>query len=288
MVNDIASRPRPNGHVIVVANEKGGVGKSTLAFHTSIGLADSGHSVAVIDLDHRQQSLARALAFREATARRLDIALPCPTHTVFHQRNGALLCQEIARIGWSADYIVIDVAGHDSPTARRAIAMADTLITPINSSFVDLDLLGRFNPTTMEYLAPGYFAGLVTELRVERERRGLGAPDWVVMQNRSRRGNKSHNQTRIDEALRHLGPKLGFRLGTGLAERVAYRELFLLGLTHLDIRRIPGLSTMRAHARDEILGLMADLRLTKPSNAAVAEPEITETRVPEVLQAALA
>ena len=142
--------------------------------------------------------------------------------------------------------------------------MADTLITPINSSFVDIDLLGRFNPATMELLSPGYFTRLVNELRDERARRDLPKLDWVVMQNRARRGAKSHNQSRIDAALEQLAPMAGFRLGMGLAERVAYRELFLLGLTHLDIRHIPDLSAMRANARDEIQSLLDDLNLPMP------------------------
>ena len=259
VVGDIVNRPRPEGRIICVANEKGGVGKSTLAFHTAIALCDAGYKVACLDLDHRQQSLARALAFRDATAKRLGIELPCPSYTVFAQGTGALLCQEIARIGWKADYVVIDVAGSDSPAARRAIALADTLLTPINSSFVDLDLLGRFHPTTLDVLGEGFFARMVNELREERLRRHLPALDWLVMPNRLRAGS-SHNQARFEAALSQLAPKIGFRIGSGLNERVAYRELFLLGLTHLDLRHIPDLCHMRAHARDEIHMLIDELR----------------------------
>ncbi|NBC35896.1 AAA family ATPase [Novosphingobium sp. FSY-8] len=260
VVNDIASRPRPDGRIIVVANEKGGVGKSTLAFHTCIALCDAGYSVSAIDLDFRQQSLARALSFREATSRRLDVDLPSPTYTAVAHTTGALLCQEIARIGWKSDYIIIDVAGSDSPLARRAIAMADTLLTPINSSFVDLDLLGRFNPTTLEVVSAGFFSRMVSELREERLRRNLSDLDWLVMPNRLRSGS-SHNQARFEAALARLAPNVGFRVGSGMSERVAYRELFLLGLTHLDLRHIPSLHHMKAQARDEITTLMADLNI---------------------------
>jgi len=263
VLEDLAARPRPDAHIIVLANEKGGVGKSTVAFHTCMALCDQGFKVAAVDLDFRQQSLARVLAFREATARRLGIELPSPQYTAMHHTSGALLCQELARVGWHADYIVIDVAGHDSPLARRAIALANTLVTPVNSSFVDLDLLGRFNPSTQELLGPGFFANMVNELREERLRRDMGTIDWVVMQNRVRRGI-SNNQARVDGALQCLAPRAGFRLGQGLTERVAYRELFLLGLTHLDLRHIPDLSHMRAQARDEIFGLLEDMGLPRP------------------------
>lgn len=260
ILSDIVERPRSCGHIIVVANEKGGVGKSTMAFHICIGLAEKGYRVAAIDLDRRQQSLARALDNRSGTARRLQADLPIPVFTALENQSGAMLCQEISRIGWDSDFVVIDAPGHDSPVGRRAIAMADTLATPVNSSFVDLDLLGRFDPVSMKLKGPGCFSMLVNELRAERARREMKPLDWVVVQNRTRHAG-SHNQQRIDAALQFLSTSIGFRLGQGLSERVAYRELFLLGLTHLDLRRIPDLARTQVHARGEILQLLADLNL---------------------------
>lgn len=257
---DIVERPRNGGHIIVVANEKGGVGKSTMAFHICVGLAEKGYRVAAIDLDRRQQSLARALDNRNGTARRLRIELPSPVFTALETQSGSMLCQEISRIGWDSDFVVIDAPGYDSAVARRAIAMADTLATPVNSSFVDLDLLGRFDPVSMKLKAPGCFSMLVNDLRAERARRDMKPLDWVVVQSRTRH-NGSHNQQRIDKALQFLSTSIGFRLGHGLSERVAYRELFLLGLTHLDLRRIPDLARTQVHARGEILQLLADLDL---------------------------
>lgn len=260
IVADIAARPRPRSRVIVVANEKGGVGKSTIAFHLCVTLADAGLKVAALDLDRRQQSLCAALERREGTARRLDIALPVPKYQVLHVPSGATLCQEIGRIGWDSDIVVIDVAGADSGIARRAIAIADTLVTPVNSSFVDLDLLGRFHPVTLDLISHGRFATTVSEIRDARLRRDLSAIDWIVVPNRVRRG-ANQNQDRIDAALDRLAPDLGFRLAHGLSERVAYRELFLLGLTHLDLRRIPELSRAKPDANREVLALLAELAI---------------------------
>lgn len=263
---DIASRPRSGAHIIVVANEKGGVGKSTMAFHICVGLAEKGHRVAAIDLDRRQQSLARTLDNRAGTARRLKVNLPSCVFSALENQSGAMLCQEISRIGWDADFIVIDAPGHDSAVARRAIAMADTLATPVNSSFVDLDLLGRFDPVSMRLKGPGCFSTLVNELRAERARRNMKPLDWVVVQSRTRHSG-SHNQARIEKALRKLSTSIGFRLGHGLSERVAYRELFLLGLTHLDLRRIPDLARTQSQARGEIVQLLTDLDLPESPRA---------------------
>lgn len=260
VVGDIAGRMRPPARVITVANEKGGAGKSTVAFHIAVALADCGHKVLAIDLDRRQQTLTRALAARDGTARRHGVRLPLPRHLLLQQQSGAMLCQEMARTGWDCDIVVIDAAGHDSGIARRAIALADLLVTPVNSSFVDLDLLGRFHPTTDRLQGPGCFAETVNELRAARAAAGLGALDWLVLQNRKRRDH-SNNQERIESALKRMAAKIGFRLGRGLSERVAYRELFPLGLTHIDLGRIPEMARTRVAAKSEVLHLLDDLGL---------------------------
>lgn len=268
VVADIAARPRTNARIITVANEKGGVGKSTVAFHLAVALADCGHKVLAIDLDRRQQSLSRALIGRGGTAKRLGLRLPMPRHLLLKQPSGAQLCQEIARAGWDCDYVVIDAAGHDSPIARRAIALAELLISPVNSSFVDLDLLGCFHPVSGKLLGPGCFAAMVSELRAARSDAGLPALDWLVLQNRKRR-DSSHNQNKVDNALRRLAPRLDFRLGAGLSERVAYRELFALGLTHLDLRRIPDLARSKPIALGELESLLDDCEF-EPADAGLA------------------
>ncbi len=258
VVRDVEMQASPIGHVIVVANEKGGTGKSTIAFHTAIALCDAGNSVTAVDLDGRQQSLGSALANRDATARGLRIDLPSPRHTVAHpQQSASMLVQEMARTGWHSDYFVIDAAGHDSALARRAIAMADTLVTPVNPSFVDLDSLGRVGPGGS--VERGRFGDLVADLRAERRRRGGAQLDWVVVPNRVRQG--SNNKVRVEAALAVLADDLDFRVATGLAERVAYRELFAMGLTHLDLRRVPGLPRKRSQARAEVSRLIAELDL---------------------------
>ena len=188
------------------------------------------------------------------------MGLPSPRHLVLNQASGAMLFQEIARAGPDCQVVVIDAPGTDSPIVRRAIAMADKLVTPVNLSFADLDLLAHFNPVTHAYAAPGCFAETVTGLAQARADCGMERTDWLVVPNRTRAsGGKSH--AACAAALDRLAPRMGFRLASGLSDRSAYRELLLLGLTHLDISRIRDLPRSQTIARDEILRLRAELRL---------------------------
>jgi len=270
VLRDISSKSRPNGHVIVFANEKGGVGKSTLAFHCSVALANAGKHVAAIDLDRRQVTLDTALTSREGTSRYLEVALPCPKHAVFTEQSGLRLLQEIVRIGSECDFIVIDAPGHDCAIARRAIALADTLVTPVNCSLIDLAALGRIDPVTMGLREPGPFASLVAGLR--RERAQLGKPDlnWIVLKNR-RRSQERTQQARIDTILNAMGGGLDFQVGKGLNERVAYRELFLYGLTQLDKQFLPFPTKTGRNVEREIDDLVTSLALPVKSSRAVSD-----------------
>ena len=161
IMRELDARRRPQGHVITFANEKGGVGKSTLAFHCAVTLAHRGMNVLVVDCDRRQQSLDRFLEARDGTARALKVALPRPSHVVLDKQSGAVLAQEIERLGRGCDFVLIDLAGQDSPTARRAIALADPVVTPVNCSPTDLDALGRIKPVTRRFRQAGPFAEIV-------------------------------------------------------------------------------------------------------------------------------
>ncbi|WP_284125061.1 division plane positioning ATPase MipZ [Parerythrobacter aestuarii] len=273
VVADIAARFRLPGHVITFANEKGGVGKSTLAFHTAVALASLGQRVVAIDLDRRQRTLHRGLQYRHGTASSVGVHLPMPVGAVLDRPSAAQLWQEVLRLDAAADFIVIDAAGADSPIFRRAVALADTLVTPVNSSFLDLELLGRHNPVTREISQTGCFASLVTELRAERIEAGFAPTDWIVFKNRVRHAEKRQGE-RIAEALQALSRELDFRIGQGLSERVAFRELFPFGLTHLDLKHLPGMSQMEAHTAREIDRMMADLALSFSEEAAprLAQP----------------
>lgn len=263
VLHDLAGRRRPRGHVIAFANEKGGVGKSTLAFHSAIALAHLDTRVLVIDCDRRQQTLHRLLEARDGTVRALKVALPQPRHLVLEQPSGALLSQEIERVGADCDFVLIDLAGQDSPIARRAIALADTVVTPINCSPTDLDALGRINAVTRRFREAGPFAAIVAALREERLARGLAAFDWIVAKNRVRRC-EHRLLASIDGNLATIARHLGFRTIEGLTERVSYRELMPFGLTQLDLKLIPDLAAPRSPSVRELRQLVEGMRLPRP------------------------
>ncbi len=259
---DSFTRPTPTrkSHIIVFANEKGGVGKSTTAFHTCIALCNAGHKVAALDIDLRQLTLDRALNARTESARDYDVDLPRPRQILLAQSTEAELETKIRMAQIECAFIIIDVGGHDSPIARRAIFMADTIVTPVNDSFIDLDMLGRIDPRTGELKTLGAFARLVAHLKEPGLALRARPLDWVVMQNRARsRGTK--NERKIIKALEEIAPVAGFRLIPGLRERVIYRELFPLGLTLFDLHLIPKLGRAQPAATVEISDMLAALDL---------------------------
>lgn len=270
LVADVQSRPQSDAHVIVFANEKGGVGKSTLAFHAAVALANAGAAVLAIDCDSRQRSLHTALENRRATTTCLGLPLPSPRSAVVDRAATAALFQEMGRLGTRCRFILIDAPGHDSPLARAAIAVADTLVTPVNPSFIDLAHLGRFNPATMALTAPGPFGALVAGLQQGRERQGICPADWLLLKNRVR-AHEARQQERVDQALAALASQLGARIGSGFAERVGYRELFAFGLTHPDLDRIPQLGAVKPRETQEVDRMLAELRLPPMGLPAVRE-----------------
>jgi chromosome partitioning protein len=252
--------PTKKSHIIVFANEKGGVGKSTSAFHVCIALCNAGEKVAALDVDLRQLTLDRALNARLESARDYGVDLPGPRQILLAQATEAELETKIHMAQIDCSFIVIDVGGHDSPIARRAISMADTIVTPVNDSFIDLDMLGRIDPRTGELKTLGTFARLVEHLKEPGLARRARALDWVVMQNRSRSlGTK--NERKVLDALSAIAPVAGFRLIPGLRERVVYRELFPLGLTLFDLDLIPDLGRSPPAARAEIAAMLTALKL---------------------------
>ena len=259
------------GHIIVVGNEKGGSGKSTTAMHLAVALLRAGHPVAVIDTDVRQGSLRRFLEHRRAYAATIRGHVPMPTYyEVDDGGDGtAALPQVLAEAGSRADAIIIDTPGSATPLSELAHSYADTLVTPLNDSFVDLDVLGRMNTADMTVAGPSQYSEMVWRQKIARARRDGTQLDWVVMRNRLSQLD-SRNRKEMERALEALARRIGFRFVPGFGERVIFRELFLAGLTIMDIKETAetgGLSMSHVAARQEVRSLVAQLRLRLPTPA---------------------
>jgi chromosome partitioning protein len=253
-------------HFIVYANEKGGTGKSTTAVHTAIALAATGHSVAALDLDSRQRTMTRYLENRAATMRRLDAQLPQARYKVLEDQTLEALDTALRELSESAEVIVIDTPGRDDPIARAAILKADTLVTPMNDSFVDLDLIGQVHPDNYKITKPSFYAELIWNSRTQRAKATGRSVDWVVLRNRLQHID-SHNLRRVGAALDELARRVGFRVIPGLGERVIYRELFPKGLTLLDLAQLGEVGISHIAARQELREMIAGLEIPAAEEA---------------------
>ena len=248
-------------HIIVLGNEKGGSGKSTTAVHVAVALAHAGFAVGAVDLDARQRTVARYLENRAAFAAKAGVALPMPDIAVIPDGDGDVDQLTDQLLEWSGkDFIVVDTPGRDSPMARAALAKADTLVTTMNDSFVDFDLIGQVDPETFKVKRPSFYSELIWDARKARGRADGGTVDWVVLRNRLS-SLDARNMRRMAAALAELSKRVGFRVAPGLSERVIFRELFPRGLTLLDVSVLEDFSLSHVAARAELRALIGALNL---------------------------
>ncbi|MDB5472125.1 MAG: ATPase [Caulobacter sp.] len=273
----------PGARVIVVGNEKGGAGKSTLAALIATSMLYRGSRVAVIDADLRQQSLSRFLANRRSWLPAAGVEAPVPLEYKLHDDPTLLAMADeeevVSRfesaVGMAmadADLLIIDTPGSDTAVSRCAHLQADLVVTPMNDSFVDFDVLGQVDPMTLQLVRPSLYTQVVQDARGMREHHGRRL-DWVVLRNRMA-ANDGRNRERLTHGLEALADEVGFRMGPPLRERVAYREMFPFGLTIADLApgvRPANVSSPRHAARDELRNLLISLRLIREASDAAGD-----------------
>ncbi|MBE0412118.1 division plane positioning ATPase MipZ [Yoonia sp.] len=260
-------------HIIVVGNEKGGAGKSTVSMHVATALARMGHSVATLDLDLRQKTLGRYLLNRQIYLTKQGLNLPTPVHhdlpdigqdslkpgeNAFDHR----LSIAVAQMESDSDFILIDCPGAHTRLSQVAHSLADTLITPLNDSFIDFDLLAHVDSDGEEITGPSVYSEMVWNARQLRAQAGLKPIDWVVVRNRVG-AQAMVNKEKMERAVGKLAKRIGFRTAPGFNERVIFRELFPRGLTLLDLRDIgvKGMNISNIAARQELRDLIRALNL---------------------------
>src|SRR5712691_9920912 len=262
-------RRSTSAHVVVLGNEKGGAGKSTIAMHVAVALMNFGQRVATIDLDLRQKSFTTYIENRRAWAKQSGSGLTTPTHFSVPRGSSAksddneaiefsAFADALTAVEQTHNFIVVDTAGSDSHLTRLAHSMADTLITPLNDSFVDFAVLGTVDPATYIVTGENHYAKMVREARQQCRLVDGVQMDWVVLRNRLSMLD-SRNKRRIVRGVSDLAARLGFRSNDALAERVVYREFFPRGLTALDNldEKTLGTRPSLAHltARQELMSL---------------------------------
>eukprot|EP00210_Caulerpa_lentillifera_P008983 g8574.t1 len=266
-VFDLKLRPPLRPYVIVFGNEKGGTGKSTLAMHITIALLKDGYRVGTIDTDGRQGTFSRYIENRGQYVQQKQKDLVCPDHQRLyraeqfsdqasnHQQDTDSLNNALKQMA-SHDFIIIDTPGNDTFLSRLAHSYADLLVTPLNDSFIDLDLLVKLDEAPHQMLRPSLYAEMVWDQRKERAGRDGQTIDWIVVRNRL--GHLyTKNKEQISQILNTLAKRIGFQLGFGFGERVIFRELFLSGLTVLDIENTEDQMTLsHIAARQELRKLM--------------------------------
>jgi chromosome partitioning protein len=259
--------PQPGAKVIVFGNEKGGTGKSTLAMHVAVALLARGRRVATIDLDAAQGTFSRYLANRRAWMRRVAASLPVPDHAAilpadFRDGAEAELTKTLASFA-AHDVVVIDTPGHDTVLSLAGHSHADIIVTPVNDSLIDLDVIAEVNAETRAIQRPSRYAERVWRAKQMRARRDGGSLDWVVVRNRVG-ALDAKNKRLMARLLAELARRMGCRIVEGIGERVIYREMFLDGLTVEDLPALAGqgrLALSHVAARAELDNLVRALGL---------------------------
>jgi chromosome partitioning protein len=251
-------------YIYVVGNEKGGAGKTTCSMHIIISLLEMGFRVASIDVDCRQHSLTRYINNRiEYNKTNPDHQVLLPKHYLITDSKKNTIEEKEAEdkktfedaleeAKLSSDIIVIDTPGSYSYLSRLAHSHADMVITPVNDSFLDIDVMAKIDPKTLNIISPSIYSQMIWEQKMERAKRDRGSIEWVVVRNRLSNLDAA-NKRNVAKVLEQLSKRISFKQASGFSERVIFRELFLQGLTLLDLKNSKqGFKISHVAARQEL------------------------------------
>lgn len=268
MMNSNNNKP----HIIVLGNEKGGAGKTTTSMHLIVSLLHLGFKVTSIDADCRQKSLSRYLENRTSYSAKHNLSLLSPKHFILEESENKqedinklnqIIEQELSTE--NCDFLLIDTPGSHTLLSNFAHSLADTIITPINDSFLDLDVIAQIEADSLKIIRPSFYSQSIWEQKMHKAKRNQGEINWIVIRNRLS-SIDAKNKQKMSEVLKSLSTRLGFRVSSGFNERVIYRELFLHGLTLLDIK--PGVTDITLNishlaAKQELNSFLRHINVNK-------------------------
>lgn len=255
-------------HIITVGNEKGGSGKSTITMNLAIGLLRLGYKVGTVDLDSHQATLTSYMKNRWNHIADGGYDVPSPEHIHIEHANGDNVPDNYEKEQWRVetavrelasynDFVVIDTPGNNMFMNLIGHSVADTLITPINDSLVDLDVLVKLDKHSFAMKGPSTYARMVEDMKVRRTLRMQEPLNWFVMVNRTNLHRKEDEYT-VQDVVKRLQYEMDFIMAPSFSDRMIFRELFLKGLTMLDLKEGPDnvLNMGNINARQEVRNLV--------------------------------
>ncbi|MDW4498817.1 ParA family partition ATPase [Sulfitobacter sp. D35] len=203
------------GHIITVAQQKGGSGKTTVAANLATAFLQVGHSVAIVDTDP-QGSLGKWFM------KRLD-QLGEDDGLRFSTASAWGISYELRSLTKTADIVIVDTPPKADSDLRPALREADTILVPVSASHVDLW-------ATQEVL----------DLAAREYKRA------AIVMNRTRSG------TRLNAEVADAAAQIdATQFATSLGNRVAYAEALGKGLGVIELRRgSPAANEVRALANE--------------------------------------
>jgi chromosome partitioning protein len=131
-------------------------------------------------------------------------------------------------------------------------------------------MLVRLKEGAVENARPSTYAEMVWEQKKTRAIADGGSIDWIVLRNRLS-SIKAKNKVQMEGVLSKLSKRLGFRYYPGFGERVIFRELFLSGLTLLDLEALgENMTISHVTARQELRNLLGMINLPELKNKIAA------------------
>ncbi len=181
---------------IVITNQKGGVGKSTIAVHLAVWLHDQGHRTALLDADKQRSSSQWAqLAEPNLTVQSADTPDACLT--------------QAKRLLADYEYVIGDGPGGIDDVSRTMLLLADLALFPISPSILDVWSVQQ----------------ATSILRYAQQINGGRPAGRLIL-------NKMRTRDTISRELIHAAPGLGLEVATSvLRDLQAYRDAAQQGTT---------------------------------------------------------